>query len=158
MNKTYPKGSEWRKWDLHVHTPASVLRSEFGQDWDRYVTELFTRAIAAGVSAIGVTDYYLPEGYKILRRDYLDNPEKMKELFDAETLLAINEIKIFPNIEFRINKLVIGKEADLSWNRKVNYHVLLSDEIPVEKIESDFISQIQIFSMLPSAAKLSVVH
>ncbi|QOF85547.1 MULTISPECIES: TrlF family AAA-like ATPase [unclassified Pseudomonas] len=145
MNKTYPKGSEWRKWDLHVHTPASVLRSEFGQDWDRYVTELFTRAIAAGVSAIGVTDYYLPEGYKILRRDYLDNPEKMKELFDAETLLAINEIKIFPNIEFRINKLVIGKEADLSWNRKVNYHVLLSDEIPVEKIESDFISQIQIF-------------
>ena len=19
----YPRGSEWRKWDLHVHTPAS---------------------------------------------------------------------------------------------------------------------------------------
>ncbi|WP_440804891.1 hypothetical protein [Pseudomonas syringae] len=145
MNKTYPKGSEWRKWDLHVHTPASVLRSEFGQDWDKYVTELFTRAIASRVSAIGVTDYYLPEGYKILRRDYLDNPDKMQKLFDPETLAAINEIKIFPNIEFRINKLVIGKEADLSWNRKVNYHVLFSDEIPVEKIESDFISQIQIF-------------
>lgn len=144
MFKTYPKGSEWRKWDLHVHTPASVLRSEFGQDWDKYVTELFTRAIAAGVSAIGITDYYLPEGYKILRRDYLDNPNKMQELFDPETLAAINEIQIFPNIEFRINKLVIGKETDLSWNRKVNYHVILSNEISVEKIESDFISQLQI--------------
>ncbi|MFG0528981.1 TrlF family AAA-like ATPase [Pseudomonas sp. yb_2] len=144
MTKTYPKGSEWRKWDLHVHTPASVLRNEFGQDWDRYVTELFTRAISAGVSAIGITDYYLPEGYKILRREYLDNPDKMQNLFDAKTLEQIDRIKIFPNIEFRLSKLVIGKENDLSWNRKVNYHVLLSDEIPIEKIESDFISQIQI--------------
>lgn len=23
MTNKYPKGSEWRKWDLHVHTPSS---------------------------------------------------------------------------------------------------------------------------------------
>lgn len=140
----YPRGSEWRKWDLHVHTPASVLRNEFGQDWDTYVVELFTRAIAAEISVIGITDYYLPEGYRILKRDYLDNVQKMASLFDTQTLEKIRKITIFPNIEFRLTKLVVGKERDLSWNRKVNYHVVLSDELSLDKIESDFISQVQL--------------
>ena len=140
----YPRGSEWRKWDLHVHTPASVLRNEFGDDWDKYVVTLFKKAIENEISAIGVTDYYLPEGYKILKKEYLDNPSKLSALFNPEELEAIKKIKFFPNIEFRITKLVLGKEKDLSWNRKVNYHVILSDDISVEKIESDFISQIQV--------------
>lgn len=140
----YPRGSEWRKWDLHVHTPASVLRNEFGDDWDNYVVTLFKKAIENDISAIGVTDYYLPEGYKILKTEYLDNPSKLSSLFNYEELEAIKKIKVFPNIEFRITKLVLGKEKDLSWNRKVNYHVILSDDISVEKIESDFISQIQV--------------
>ncbi|MFL1475256.1 TrlF family AAA-like ATPase [Pseudomonas grimontii] len=140
----YPRGSEWRKWDLHVHTPSSVLRSEFGQDWDRYVVALFTRAIAEGVSVIGITDYYIPEGYRILKKDYLDKPQKLELLFDPASVAAIRRIKVFPNVEFRISKLVIGKEPDLSWNRKVNYHVVLSDMLSPEKIDSDFISQIKI--------------
>lgn len=140
----YPRGSEWRKWDLHVHTPASVLRSEFGADWDSYVVALFKKAIENDIWAIGITDYYLPIGYKILKKEYLDNPSKLSALFDVEDLEAIKKIKVFPNIEFRITKLVLGKEKDLSWNRKVNYHIILSDDIPIEKIESDFISQIQV--------------
>jgi hypothetical protein len=151
---TYPRGSEWRKWDLHVHTPASVLQSEFGQDWDRYVVALFHRAIEENISVIGITDYYLPEGYEILRRDYLENTEKLKELFDDETISLIRKIKVFPNIEFRISKLVVGKERDLSWNRKVNYHVLLSDGLSVEKIKSDFISQIQFCFNASAGAEL----
>lgn len=140
----YPRGSEWRKWDLHVHTPASVLRNDFGQDWDAYVVDLFTRAVAAEINVIGITDYYIPEGYKILKRDYLDNVEKMESLFDPHILESIRKIKIFANVEFRITKLVVGKDRDLSWNRKVNYHVILSDELTVEKIESDFISQVKL--------------
>jgi len=23
VNKHFPRGSEWRQWDLHIHTPAS---------------------------------------------------------------------------------------------------------------------------------------
>lgn len=140
----YPKGSEWRKWDLHVHTPASVLRNEFGSDWDEYVTILFKKAIENDISAIGITDYYLPEGYKKLKREYLENDSKLNTLFDSSEIDLIKKIKVFPNIEFRISKLVLGKEKDLSWDRKVNYHVILSDDIPIEKIESDFISQIKI--------------
>lgn len=151
---TYPRGSEWRKWDLHVHTPASVLQSEFGQDWDRYVVALFHRAIEENISVIGITDYYLPEGYEILRRDYLENAEKLKELFDDETIFLIKKIRVFPNIEFRISRLVVGKERDLSWNRKVNYHVVLSDELSIEKVKSDFISQIQFCFNASAGAEL----
>jgi len=140
----YPKGSEWRKWDLHVHTPASVLKNEFGDDWDSYVVTLFKKAIENGIHAIGITDYYLPEGYKKLKQEYLNNSSKLSSLFDDAEIEAIKKIKVFPNIEFRLTKLVLGKEKDLSWNRKVNYHVILSDEIPIEKIESDFISQIKV--------------
>ena len=33
MSSSYPRGSEWRKWDLHVHTPCSVVNS-YGNDSD----------------------------------------------------------------------------------------------------------------------------
>ena len=137
------KGSEWRKWDLHVHTPASILRSEFGNDWDKYVKVLFTQAILLDVKAIGITDYYLPEGYKILRNAYLDNPAKLSSLFSEEEIDAIKKIYIFPNIEFRLDQIIIGKQTELSWNRKLGYHILLSDKISIQDIESDFISQIR---------------
>jgi hypothetical protein len=41
----FPKGSEWRKWDLHIHTPASALNNQFnGTDiddkWQNYFDKL----------------------------------------------------------------------------------------------------------------------
>jgi len=40
---SYLKGSEWRKWDLHVHTPFSYLNTQFGNDFDEYVRQLFKK-------------------------------------------------------------------------------------------------------------------
>lgn len=139
----FSRGSEWRKWDLHVHTPASVLKNDFRDDWDKYVITLFKAAIANDVRAIGVTDYYLPDGYIILREKYLSNHEKLSELFNQNEIDAIKNIAIFPNIEFRLSKLVVGGQRDLTWNRKLNYHVILSDQISIEKLQSDFVSQIK---------------
>lgn len=139
----FSRGSEWRKWDLHVHSPASVLKNDFGDDWDKYVTTLFRTAIANDIRAIGITDYYLPEGYAILREQYLSNDKKLSTLFDSDEIARIKEIAVFPNIEFRLSKLVIGKQNDLIWNRKLNYHVILSDQISVAKLNSDFVSQIK---------------
>ncbi|MFI8743090.1 TrlF family AAA-like ATPase [Stutzerimonas zhaodongensis] len=138
------KGSQWRKWDLHVHTPASVLESQYGSDWDRYVVELFKRAIANDIAAIGITDYYLPTGYRKLKKEYLEQPQKMAQLFSPDELIKINCIAIFPNIEFRLSKLIIDKQPELKWNRKVNFHVILSNEVDIDCIDSEFISQIQI--------------
>lgn len=134
------RGSEWNKWDLHVHTPASVLRSEYGDDWDKYIIDLFTKAIEENVKVIGITDYFFIDGYKKIKNDYLANPERMEQLLGTEKYKLVKEIKVLPNIEFRIDKLVIGKESDLKWNRKVNYHLLLCDSVPPEIIEKEIIN------------------
>ncbi|WP_370585522.1 TrlF family AAA-like ATPase [Pantoea sp. S61] len=137
------RGSEWRKWDFHVHTPASVLNNQFG-DWDFYVQELFKAAIKEGVQAIGITDYYIPEGYKKIKKDYLNNECKLKELFTGSEIELIRNIYIFPNIEFRISKLLTSDKETKGWGNKFNYHLLLCGDLDIDCIESDIISQLSI--------------
>lgn len=146
MNSQY--GSEWRKWDFHVHTPYSLLNNQYGVDpfdssssFDTYVVELFTRAVEKGVAAIGITDYFMIEGYKRIRTQYLDKPEKMKECFpDEELRKKVEKIFVFPNIEFRVNTFV-GKGANA-----VNYHVIFSDQIPIREIEENFLHRLTLTS------------
>ena len=67
------KGSEWNKWDLHIHTPESGMANQFGNDWDKYVLSLFKSVIANNIAVIGITDYFTIDGYKKLLTDYLKN-------------------------------------------------------------------------------------
>lgn len=140
MHYSENRGSEWHKWDLHVHTPASGLNNQFGQTdnaWDEYVKVLFTTALEQEVVAIGITDYFLIDGYKKLVNEYLNNDDKMNALFpDAETRERIKHILVLPNIEFRLDTIV-------NQNR-VNYHVIFSNELSIEDIEDNFLSQLQI--------------
>ena len=142
MSLITTKGSQWRKWDLHIHTPESILNQEFGSDWDEYVRQLFKKAIEKRIAAIGITDYYSIEGYKKIREEYLDNPTKLQELFSLEEIADIKNILVLPNIEFRIKKLVIGGNAGDSWNNKVNGHLILSDEISVHDIEENLLGRL----------------
>jgi len=41
----HPRGSEWRKWDLQVHTPFSALNNSFGSNFEEYAKTLFERAL-----------------------------------------------------------------------------------------------------------------
>jgi ABC-type lipoprotein export system ATPase subunit len=133
--KTYNKGSEWRKWDLHVHTPESGMSNQFG-DWDEYVKTLFLTAIKQEVVVLGITDYFTIDGYKKLKTEYLSNDVKLKELFpDCEQRERIKNIRIFPNIEFRL-KTIIGKH-------RINYHVIFSDEVAIQDIEENFLHDIE---------------
>ncbi|MCX5782141.1 MAG: hypothetical protein NT145_05505 [Elusimicrobia bacterium] len=52
------KGSEWRRWDFHVHTPASAFAHSFGDNWDNYVEKLIDALIKHNVSAIVTADYF----------------------------------------------------------------------------------------------------
>ncbi len=54
----YPRGSEWRRWDLHLHTPSSALNNGFGDDFDSYARQLLERAVAEEIAVVGVTDYF----------------------------------------------------------------------------------------------------
>ncbi|MFA4888771.1 MAG: hypothetical protein WC628_04270 [Candidatus Omnitrophota bacterium] len=125
------KGSKWRKWDLHVHTPASYLNNQFGDDWDKYVQTLFKIAIDKGIAVLGITDYFTIDGYKKIKEDYLAKPNKLQELFAKGEIEAINKILVIPNVEFRLNKFV--------GDRSINFHVLFSEDVPNKNIEENFL-------------------
>ena len=66
----YPRGSEWRRWDLHVHSPLSGLNNQYPKNpegspkWDIFIEKLKQ---IKDVSAIGITDYFFIDGYKKIK-------------------------------------------------------------------------------------------
>jgi hypothetical protein len=81
----YTRGSEWRRWDLHLHTPETVLNNQFG-DWEEY---LKTIEAHPHVKVIGVTDYMCITNYLKLKA------------FKASGRVANIDLLV-PNIEFRL--------------------------------------------------------
>ncbi|UPA22918.1 hypothetical protein K8942_01760 [Candidatus Peribacteria bacterium] len=134
----FPRGSEWRKWDLHVHTPASILENGFGEDWDGYVKNLFLSAIQKNIAVIGVTDYFYIEGFKKIK-SYTQSDSEMERIFGDDQLLIqkIREIKLFPNIEFRLFPIN---------GQRLNFHVIFSDSVSVENIEENFLHNLNFVS------------
>ena len=102
-------GSEWRRWEPHIHTPGTVLNNQFGGvgAWDTYLSNI--ESCAPVIEALGVTDYYLTETYEEVRRRK-----------DAGRLQNLS--LIFPNIELRLS--VAAKSGF------VNMHLLVSPEDP----------------------------
>lgn len=116
---TWPKGSEWRRWDLHVHTPESKLGTPFGGlTWDEYVDELETAASDSEISVIGVTDYMTIDGYEKLLAEHRDN-DRLKSV-DL----------LIPNIEFRMMPQTDDGKA-------LNLHLL------VDPLEPDHVDRIK---------------
>lgn len=143
-------GSVWGKWDFHVHTPYSILNNCFGfnpfdsadnfheREFDQYVIQLFTKAVEKDIVAIGITDYFILDGYKRIKEQYLGSPEKMEMCFpDEELRNKVQQIYVFPNIEFRLNTF-IGEKA-----HAVNYHVIFSDDVPIVELEENFLHRLQ---------------
>ena len=144
-------GSIWHKWDFHVHTPYSILNNQYGFNpfevvdggdtekmFDTYVQALFKKALEKDIMAIGITDYFLVDGYKRIVNDYLRKPEKMVALFPDEAERdKIEQIYVFPNIELRLGTFV-GRSA-----RAVNYHIIFSASVPIQDIEENFLHQLK---------------
>jgi ABC-type lipoprotein export system ATPase subunit len=121
MRNAYVQGSLWRRWDLHVHSPES-FEQDFG-GWDDYVAAL---SKVEGVAVLGVTDYFTIDGYRRLRELRANG-----QLGNFELLL--------PNIELRLNTFV-PKRSDGSKMKRLNFHVVFSDEVQPEVIEQQFLS------------------
>lgn len=128
MSNTFTKGSEWRKWDLHIHNPLSILNNQFPKlgdgrpNWEPFLQKLESLDIAV----IGITDYFTIEGYKTL-----------KELKEQERLQNI--YKILPNIEFRLKNIVSSRNGE---EKRLNLHIIFSEEVPVGDIEEHFLHDI----------------
>lgn len=103
------RGSEWHRWEPHIHTPGTILNNQFkGADpWDDYLTTL--ESLSPVIKAIGVTDYYLLENYQEFRRR-------------KQAGRVPNIDLIFPNIELRLD--VAAKSGF------VNIHLLVCPDDP----------------------------
>lgn len=65
----FEKGSEWRRWDLHLHTPGTKLSDGYGDTddvWDKYIDFLEN----SPVQAFGITDYFSCDSYFLLTEKY----------------------------------------------------------------------------------------
>lgn len=123
------RGSTWNIWDFHLHSPYSVLNNQFGDPksedtWEQYVSAIEARAGESGIAAIGVTDYFMIDGYKRLRA--------MQETGRLANIL------LFPNIEFRVDKIIYRSKGGADPMR-LNFHVLFSPELPIALIEEHFL-------------------
>ncbi len=138
-NLKYPRGSEWRKWDLQVHTPFSALSNGFGNDFDQYARRLFKQAVEKSIAAIGITDYFSIEGYKQLRA-IVNDLGRLEALIGAEEAPAARQILLLPNIELRTSVVITrpGRE-----DSRVNFHVIFSDDVEPDAIEEHFLREIR---------------
>lgn len=136
--KNFPRGSEWRKWDLQVHTPFSALNNGFGSDFEAYAKSIIEKASADNIAAIGVTDYFSIEGYSMLRK--LLSDEARLNALGTNLADQAKQILFIPNIEFRTSIIVRDlKGAD----SRVNFHVLFSDDVTVEDIDEHFLRELK---------------
>jgi hypothetical protein len=151
-------GSMWSRWDLHIHSPFSILsHGDFGNGFDnsnrerfvnKYIHDLFSKAIIENISVIGITDYYLIDGYKEVK-NILDDRARLSMIFSSEIssnpkyLEYIKEIVILPNIEFRLELGISEKTPDGLKNSKYQIHVIFSDDVEIQKIEDNFLHRLE---------------
>src|SRR5579872_5477929 len=136
---TFPRGSEWRKWDLHVHTPASLVHNYTGADaWALFLDDL--EHLPSEFKALGINDYIFLDGYRRLLKE-----KKNGRLPNIDAL--------FPVVELRLDKFG-GTAGDLS---RVNFHVIFSNELDPDIIEQHFLNALprsyQVSPQYSAAAK-----
>ncbi|MBU3086822.1 hypothetical protein [Acinetobacter seifertii] len=123
----FSKGSEWRKWDLHVHTPAS-LDHKYGDDcdatWEKYLTDL--EKLPDSFKVLGINDYFFIDGYERILQ------EKAKGRLQNIDL-------ILPVVEFRLQEFAGVQFGKLN---RINLHVIFADEkiLPLDQIKSQFLN------------------
>jgi ABC-type hemin transport system ATPase subunit len=103
------RGSEWRRWEPHIHAPGTVLNNQFrGNDpWGDYLAAL--EAATPAIEAVAVTDYYVTDAY-----------ETVLTYKSAGRLPGVK--LIFPNIELRLDAA--------ARSGFVNLHLLVSPDDP----------------------------
>jgi ABC-type lipoprotein export system ATPase subunit len=135
----HPRGSEWRKWDLQVHTPFSALNNGFGSDFSAYAKQLIEKACNENIAVVGITDYFTIQGYTALN-ELLADDAALKALVGDELAERAAGILFLPNIELRLSTIVRNQRGADS---RVNFHVFFSDSVSPAHIEEHFLRELK---------------
>ncbi len=125
------RGSEWRKWDLHIHTPASFhwnggkkfLEADQGEQ-EQILQKMVDAINSSDVAVFAMTDYWTFDGYLKLKDFVKRNNIKLDKT-------------VFPGMELRVEAPV---------NYRLNIQVILSDELTQQQLQ-DFKSKLKIASI-----------
>ena len=134
MKHINTSGSEWRKWDLHTHTPFTKLNDNFkvnpgdvlisGNPVEKKWEKWFRIISEKGISVVGVTDYFSIDNYN--------------EVITRKNKFSSN-VCFLPNIEFRISQ----QNKD---NEFINIHVIFSNSESVVFKINDFLTRLKLIS------------
>jgi hypothetical protein len=111
------RGSEWRRWEPHIHAPGTAMNNQFSGPtaWHDYLAAL--EKATPVIEAIAVTDYYVTDTYEeVLRHKALGRLPRAA--------------LVFPNVELRL-------DVATAKGGFVNLHLFVSPEDPnhVEELQ-----------------------
>jgi len=109
----YPRGSEWRKWDLHFHTPSSYDYKNNSITNEQIIGKLKENEI----SVVAITDHHIID------------VEKIKNL---QSLGEKENIQVFPGIELR---------SELGGSESVHFIGIFRPDCNLEEIWTDIQSK-----------------
>ena len=146
MENRYTKGSEWRKWDLHVHTKRTKKNDQFkSKNCNDFCVTLFQKALENGIAAIGITDYFNINNYTKVK-EFVSNIESCTD-FNNEEKKQIKRIFILPNVELRMLPVTDS-------GRLVNIHCLFNPDYE-SNLENNFFGSIEFSAGLGKKYKMN---
>lgn len=119
------RGSEWRKWDLHVHTPETKLNNQYKSESNVW-REFCARIEKSDVDVFGITDYFSLENYTKFINEFLQIYPNSTKVF-------------FPNIEFRI----ADKNKD---GEHIQFHIIFSNQEEIVNKIPQFLTRLPLIS------------
>lgn len=72
---TVNRGSEFRKWDLHIHSPYTILNNNFEHlaDGSPDIEQFIKKLKDEGISAVGLTNYFNFKDEDFILKDKLNS-------------------------------------------------------------------------------------
>lgn len=122
MSQDFSRGSEWRKWDMHIHTPASYqwkgarFRDMTPEVRTSSIDDMIKAMNESDVEAFVIMDYWTFDGWLALKKRLAED--------GAPSLTKA----VFPGIELRL-------VSPTSY--RLNAHAIFSNEATVQEL-SDF--------------------
>lgn len=111
----FSRGSEWRKWDLHIHPPGTKLNDGYKCSDGQSELDVFCHILHnSEVQAFGITDYFSLDVFFVVKEQFYSlYPDSSKILF--------------PNLELRLNEAV--NKAD----EVVDFHIIFRPDLTKEQ-------------------------
>lgn len=108
----YPRGSEWRKWDLHLHTASSYDYKYKAEDADEKLIEALKRN---DIAVVAITDHF------VINKQRINN---LKEIAFSKSY----DLIIFPGVELRTDK----------GGSNIHPIIIFDNDIDLDNLTEDF--------------------